>query len=228
MYDIIRNFTKANIEIVNAYKNIGETASIYECMGRTGAMNSDIRPVWPGSRMCGTALTVHCRPGDNLVLHKAISIAQPGDVLVVCMDGYNEAGGMWGGLMSASAVMKGVVGLVTDAACRDTMLIKDLKFPIYTRGINVKATTKALPGTINHPVIVGGVMVFPGDIIVGDNDSVVVIPKADAGAVLEKAKLREEHEEAMMKVIMAGEGIVFDLNGFDILFEKIGMTEEPV
>jgi 4-hydroxy-4-methyl-2-oxoglutarate aldolase len=228
VYDVIRKYSKASDELVNAYKNIGESASIYECMGRTGAMDSHIRPVWPGSRMCGTALTVHCRPGDNLVLHKAISIAQPGDVLVVCMDGYSEAGGMWGGLMTASAVMKGVIGLVTDAACRDTMLIKELGFPIYTRGINVKATTKALPGTINHPVIVGGVMVCPGDIIVADNDDVVVVPKSEAAAILAKTIQREEMEEAMMKKIMAGEGIVFDLNGFDKLYEKLGMTEETV
>lgn len=226
MYDVIKNYERASKELVEAFSKVGETASIHECMNKTGAMDSDIRPVWPGSKMCGTALMVHCRPGDNLMLHKAISMAKPGDVLVVSMDGFNQTGGMWGGLMTASAIKMGVVGLVTDGACRDTMLLKELNFPIFTRGINVKGTTKMLPGTINHPVLVGGVLVNPGDIVVGDNDSVVVVPKEKAAEVLKATLAREENEDAILKKIMAGEGIMFNFGGFDKAYEKLGLSEE--
>ncbi|MGE4282472.1 MAG: 4-carboxy-4-hydroxy-2-oxoadipate aldolase/oxaloacetate decarboxylase [Clostridia bacterium] len=226
MYDVIKNYKRASKELVEAFSKVGETASIHECMDKTGAMDSNIRPVWPGSKVCGTALTVHCRPGDNLMLHKAISMAQPGDVLVVSMDGFSETGGMWGGIMTASAIKMGVAGLVTDGACRDTMLIKELNFPIFTKEINVKGTTKILPGKINHPVMVGGVMVNPGDIVVGDNDSVVVIPKEKAEEVLKATLAREENEDAILKTIMDGKGIIFNIGGFDKAYEKLGLSEE--
>jgi 4-hydroxy-4-methyl-2-oxoglutarate aldolase len=159
-------------------------------------------------------------------LHKAISMAKPGDVLVVCMDGFNETGGMFGGVMATSAIRMGVVGLVTDGACRDTMLLKKLHFPVFSRGINVKATTKMLPGTINHPVIIGGILVNPGDIVVGDNDSVVVVPKENAKEVLKASLAREEKEDTIMKEIMAGKGVTFDMGGFDKIYDTLGLSEE--
>ena len=226
MYDVIKNYQKVDQELVNLFSKIGVSASIHESMNRTGAMGCDMRPVWPGMKLCGTAFTVHTRPADNLMLHKALDMVKPGDVLVVCCDNFTEAGGMWGGLMTASAVAKGAAGLVMDGSVRDTLEIKEMGFPVFSCGINIKASTKALGGTINHPVIVSGVRVCPGDLIFADNDAVVVVPREKAGEVYKLALAREEKEDNLMKRIRAGEGTTFNLLGFDKIYEKLGLSEE--
>lgn len=224
MYSVIKGIDRADKELVKKFASIGESASIYEIM-KSGAMSCDMRPVWPGTRMCGTALTVHTRPADNLMLHKAIDMVQPGDVVVVCCEGFTEAGGMFGGLMAASLKQKGCAGLVTDGSVRDTMMFKELGLPVYSRGINVKCSTKMHGGTINHPIIVCGVLVRPGDIIFGDNDSVVVVPKEIAEEVYKDTIAREEREEVMLKRIMSGEGTTFDF-AYRSVYEKLGLDEE--
>lgn len=210
--------------MVDKFASVGESASIYEVM-KSGAMSSDMRPVWPGTRMCGTALTVHTRPADNLMLHKALDVVQPGEVVVVCCEGFTEAGGMFGGLMAASLKQKGCAGLVTDGSVRDTMDFKKLEFPVYSRGINVKSSTKAHGGTINHPIIVCGVLVNPGDIVFGDNDSVVVVPKGIAEEVYRKTLEREEREEVTLRRILNGEGTTFDFI-YKSVYEKLNLDEE--
>lgn len=224
MCSVIKNFIRADSKLVSKYASIGESASIYEVM-KSGAMSSDMRPVWPGTRMCGTALTVHTRPADNLMLHKAISMVQPGDVVVVSCEGFTEAGGMFGGLMAASLKQKGCAGLITDGSVRDTMMFKELGLPVFSRGINIKASTKMHGGTINHPVIICGILINPGDIIFGDNDSVVVIPKEIAEDVYAKTIDREKQEEIILKRILNGEGTVFDFS-YRNIYEKLGLNEE--
>lgn len=224
MYSVIKNIVRADKELVNKFASIDESASIYEVM-KSGAMSCDMRPIWPGTKMCGTALTVHTRPADNLMLHKAISMVQPGDVVVVSCEGFTEAGGMFGGLMAASLKQKGGVGLVTDGSVRDTMMFKELGLPVYSRGINVKCSTKMHGGKINHPIIVCGVQINPGDIIFGDNDTVVVIPKEIAEEVYKDTVAREEREDIMLKRIMNGEGTVYDFV-YKAVFDKLGIDEE--
>ena len=217
MYSVIKNIEKTDKELVKKF------ASIYEVM-KTGAMSSDMRPVLPGMRICGTALTVHTRPAGNIMLHKALDMIQPDDVVVCCED-FIEAGGMFGGLMAASLKQKGCFGLVTDGSVGGTMMIKQLGFHVFSRGINVKSFTKASGGTINHPIIICNVLINPGDIIFGDNDSVVVIPKEIAEEVYKKTVVREEKESIMLKRIMNGEGTTFNF-AFRSTYEKLGLKEE--
>ena len=224
MYDIIKHYEKVSPELVEKFSKLEESASINECMEVNGAMNHDIRPVWPGSRLCGAALTVCCRAGDNLMLHKAISIAKPGDVIVISCDGFQESGGMWGGIMSTAAKTQGVAGMITDGCCRDTMMMKKIGFPVFSRGINVKRSTKAVGGTINHQIVVGGVIVNPGDLVFADNDSVVVVPREKAEEVYEKALARETMEDDTFARALKDGTVTFQT--FQKQFEKLGLSEE--
>jgi 4-hydroxy-4-methyl-2-oxoglutarate aldolase len=225
MYDVIKTFKKTPKEIVEAYSKVDESASINESMpNKDGALNSHIKPIWPGTRMCGTAFTVQSGIGDNIMLHKAISMAKPGDVLMVTNGHYDEAGGMLGGMMAASLKAAGAAGLVIEGACRDTMLIKDLELPVFALNVSIKATTKLCPGKINHPVVIGGVLVNPGDIVFGDNDGVVVVPREQAEHVLAVSQAREAKEAEFLKRILNKEVSTFDM--FTANYEKLGLTEE--
>lgn len=222
--DVIKNIARADRGLVEEFSRIGESASIYEVM-KGGAMSSELRPLWPGTRMCGTALVVETRPADNLMLHRAIDLAQPGDVIVLNCGGYTEAGGMCGGLMAASMKSKGVAGIVTDGALRDSMAFRELELPAYSRGISVQGSTKAHGGFINHPAVVCGVMVRPGDIVFGDNDAVVVVPREQAEEILRRTREREAEEEQILEDILNGKYTTFDL-GYREVYEKLGLSEE--
>jgi 4-hydroxy-4-methyl-2-oxoglutarate aldolase len=151
---------------------------------------------------------------------------KPGDVLVVATGGDNTTGGLWGGMMTASAKVKGCAGLITDGSVRDTMLIKNLGFPVFSCGITIKGTTKAASGIINHPVMVCNVLINPGDLVFGDNDGVVVVPKEIAQEIYDKTLAREEKEKILLKRIQAGEGTTYNLGSFDEKFAKLGLSEE--
>ena len=227
MFDIIKNYEKVPADLVQKYAGFEESASIHECMGRKNAFGGRVRPVWPGTKACGVAFTVEARPGDNAILHKAIDLLQPGDMLVVAYAGDTRTGGMWGGMMSASAKMKGCAGLVTDGAVRDTMLMKELEFPVFSAAVNVVGTTKAFPGKINHPVVICGVTVHPGDLVFADNDDVVIVPREIAQQIYDETLAREQKEEKLLKRILNGEGTTYDLSGFNKIVEGLGLTEEP-
>ena len=224
MFDIIKNYEKVSQELVEKFSKLEESASINECMQVNGAMNHDIRPVWPGSRMCGTALTVCARAGDNLMLHKAISMAKPGDVIVITCDGFQESGGMWGGIMSNAAQTMGAAGMVTDGSVRDTMMMKEINFPVFSSGIGVKRSTKALGGTINHPIVVGGVLVHPGDLVFADNDSVVVVPREQAEEIYKLAVAREQHEDNTLVKAKLDGTVTFQT--FEKEFRALNLSEE--
>lgn len=229
MHDVVKNYERVSRQLIELYSAFEESASIHESMGMDArsTMDMDIRPVWPGMRLCGSALTVQTRLGDNLMVHKAISMLGPGDVLVIATGGSNATGGLWGGMMSASAKQKGCAGMVTDGAVRDTMLIKELGFSVFSRGINVKGTTKTHSGKINHPVMICGVVVHPGDLVFADNDAVVVVPREQAQEVYDKTLAREKKESALLARIQAGEGTTYNLSGFAALFAKLCLSEEP-
>jgi len=229
MYDVIKKYEKVSSKLVELYSSLEESASIHEVMGMNTryVMDMDIRPVWPGMRLCGPAFTVQTRLGDNLIVHKALDMLKPGDVLIIATGGNNTTGGLWGGMMTASAKQKGCAGMLTDGAVRDSILIKELDFPVFSRGLNVKGTTKALPGKINHPVMIGNVWVYPGDLVFADQDAIVVVPRAEAQEVYDKTIAREKKEEGLLKDIKAGKGTTFNLSGFDVLYTKLGLSEEP-
>jgi RraA family protein len=157
----------------------------------------------PGLRMAGFAFTVRVSPADNLMLHKALTLAKPGDVIVV------EAGGaltnaITGELMAATAKQRGIAGFVIDGAIRDRAGILQLEFPVYAKGLQPRGPYKDGPGEINVPVSCNGVVVNPGDIVIGDDDGVVVVPMRDAHSVLKKAKEKAEQERAIMDAIVSG------------------------
>lgn len=226
MYDVVKTYPKVNMETVKKYLEIEESASINESIpGKNGALDSSIRGIWPGIRMCGRALTVKCGIGDNIMLHKAVSMAKEGDVLMITNGDFDEAGGMFGGMMAASLKAKGVAGVVIEGACRDTVLIKKLGIPVFARNICIKATTKLCPGTINHPMVIGGVCVSPGDLVFGDDDGVVVVQREQAESVLETASQREKNEEVLLEKILRGEQTTFQM--FEQNYLALGLAEEP-
>lgn len=193
-------------------------------MGRRGALHSSIKPLAAGMRIAGSALTVKLRPGDNLMLLKALDMARPGDVLVVDSGGETEAG-PWGEITSLQAQERQVAGLITDGAVRDRQPICEIAFPVFCRAISIKGTAKAALGFINHPITCGGVVVNPGDVVLGDDDGVVVIPFGECGETLIKAREREAKEAVYKERIRAGESF-FALMGFDDTLHRAGCVEE--
>lgn len=225
MFDVVKKILRVDEEVVKGYLSVGESASVNESLpGKNGAMHSSIKPLWPGYKMCGTALTVTCPAGDNLMMHKAIDMARPGDVLLVTTGGYDEAGGMFGEMMAVSMLTRGCAGLVIEGACRDSGAIRELGLPVFCRNTNVKPTSKALPGTINHDIVIGGILVHPGDLIFGDNDGVIAVPRALAKQVLKTVQTREANEAQVREKILRGEMVTFDL--FRDKYAALRLSEE--
>ena len=182
------------------------TATLHEAGKKIGALPSAIKPVAPQFRIAGSALTVHSPPGDNLWLHRALEVAQPGDVLVVFASGAYEHG-YWGEIMTTMAQVRGLAGLVMDGCVRDGALLAEFGFPVFARGLCIQGTGKDFGaiGWINHPVTLGNVVVHAGDLIVGDADGVVAIPHARAAEVVAAGERREAEEAAILRRLQAGE-----------------------
>lgn len=188
---IYYNIARPASALLQAFQDVS-TATLSDAMGRHGAMSSEIRPIYENIRMVGSALTVLCFPGDNVMTHKALQMIQPGDVLVVDDGDYNT--GCFGHKSALHARAQGGAGIVASGSVRDVALLRRDRFPTFSRGVSPRAPQKNTPGSINVPVHVGGIVVQPGDIIVGDDDGVVVVPLAMAGEILEKSKLRDRKE----------------------------------
>lgn len=224
MAHVYRKINRADSVLVEAFAK-QESATVYEAAGQVGMMDPAIKPVYPEANVCGTAVTVKCHPGDNLMLHKAVTVAKPGDVLVATIGKHTEAGA-WGEILATAAMARGIVGLVIDGAVRDSEAMKSLDFPVFARGLAIGATMKRNIGTINHPLVCGNVLVNPGDIILGDADGVVVIAREDAQAILEASQARVAKEDDVMAKIRAG-STTLQLLGLDPMFKSLGLTEEP-
>lgn len=227
MYDVIKRYDKVAEEVVKGFEKVGESASVNECLAVNGALNHDFRPVWPGIRAVGRAFTVTCRAGDNLILQKAITMLKPLDFLMISCDGFQESGGMWGGLMSNAAMTMGAVGMVIDGCVRDSMMMKEIGWSCWSRGISVKRSTKVTPGKINHSIVMGNIAIHPGDLVFADNDGVVVVPRLEAPAVLERVLEREAAEEVSLSHLRQDGTYNFYRYKFNEMYEKLGLTEEP-
>lgn len=180
-----------------------QAAILCDVAGRRGTMHSRIRALEASMTVCGPAFTVEVRPGDNLMFHVALAVAKPGDVVVV--DGKADSTcALFGDLMVTQAVAAKLGGFVVDAASRDTASLSKSDFPIFAAGTNPCGPTKGLPGRLSIPVSVGGVSVEPGDLVVGDVDGVVVIPRADVEDVLAAAQKKVETEVQRVKEIEDG------------------------
>jgi 4-hydroxy-4-methyl-2-oxoglutarate aldolase len=186
-------------------------ATVYEAGGGTGALDAAIKPVWPGAKVAGPAFTVRCHPGDNLPLHRALEQAGAGDVIVAQVGGL--LGGYWGGVMTVAAQARGIAGLIIDGGVRDSEELQRLGFPVFARGTGVFRTVKHEGGVLQEPLLVGGVLVNPGDIMLGDGDGVMAIPRARVQQFLEAARKREAAEAGYVERLRKGESTM-DIYGF--------------
>lgn len=200
-----RQFERVARDVVDAARAL-PTATLHEAGGKIGALPSAIKPVAPSFRCCGPALTVHSPGGDNLWLHRALDIAQPGDVLVVYASGVYEHG-YWGEIMTTMAKVRGLSGLVIDGCVRDGVLLEQVGFAVFSRGLCIRGTGKdyGAIGWLNEPVPIGDVVVSAGDLVVADGDGVVVVPRERAAQVVDAAQRREADEAAILRRLEAGE-----------------------
>lgn len=191
------------------------SATLYEASGQQGALPSAIKPLAPGFKTCGPAVTVWSAPGDNLWLHRAVYVAEAGDVLVIDVGGAYEAG-YWGEIMTKAALEKGLGGIVIDGCVRDGERIRELEMPVFSRGLCIRGTTKnkAAAGAINHPIRIADAVIFAGDLVLADGDGVVIVPRNDIEKTLDRAKAREEREKQIIRELASGKRTldIYDLD----------------
>lgn len=200
--DVIKTIERVDPAVVAQAAQF-PSSILADVAGRRGALSGRIAPLAPGMRVAGSAITVEVRPGDNLMIHVALAIAQPGDVIVV--DGKGDLScALMGEIMSQQAKALGIAGVVIDGAVRDSEAIRELGFPMYAAGLNPNGPTKSVAGRVNHPVSIGGVSVNPGDLIVGDADGITVIERSKAAGLLPLAAEKVAAETRRIADIRSG------------------------
>jgi len=217
---IVRNIERPEAAAVKLLGELG-VATAHEAQGRRGLMKPYLRPIYAAAKASGPAVTVLCHPGDNLMIHAAVEVCRPGDVMVVAVVA-ESTDGMFGELLATSLRAHGVAGLVIDAGTRDIEDITAMNFPVWSRAISAQGTVKETPGSVNVDVVCAGAIVHPGDVIVGDADGVVVVPRAHAAQIAALGEQRRAKEERSRERLRSGE-LGLDMYGLRAKLAALGV-----
>jgi len=217
---IVRNIRRANPSVIEVLGRLG-VATVHEAQGRRGLMAPYMRPIYPSARVAGSAVTVSSQPGANLMIHAAMEVCKPGDVLVVTTTS-ESTDGMFGELLGVSCIAHGVRGLIIDAGIRDTAELTALEFPAWAKAVSAQGTVKSTAGSVNVPVVSAGALVNPGDIVVGDADGVVVVPRDWAEEVAKLGEARLAKEDKTRERLRNGE-LGLDFYGLRAKLKELGV-----
>ena len=217
---VVRTIERADPGVVTGLGAPG-TATVHEAIGRRGYLGPELRPIQQGTKVAGSAVTVLSHPGDNLMIHAAVEVCEPGDILVVTITAPSTHG-MFGDLLASSLQARGVVGLVMDAGVRDTMDLRAMGFAAWTRHVSCEGTVKNTPGSVNVPISIDGVIIHPGDVICADDDGVVAVPRAEAAWALDQSNTRLAAEEISRTRLQAGE-LGLDMYGLRQKLVELGV-----
>ena len=217
---IVRNIPRAESAVIVRLGEQG-VATVHEAQGRTGLLRPYMRPIYPTARAAGSAVTVLCQAGDNLMIHAAMELCRPGDILVVTTTS-ESSDGMFGELLAVSARARGVVGLVIDAGTRDVADLTTMAFPVWAKAVHAQGTVKATAGSVNIPVVCAGAAIHPGDVIIGDVDGVVVVPRQHAGEVARLGAERVAKEQTSREKLRNGE-LGLDFYGLRAKLSELGV-----
>lgn len=218
---VVRNTPRTELALVDALAELG-VATVHEAQGRRNLLDPALRPVFPGSRVAGSAVTVSVPPADNWMLHVAVEQCQDGDILVVAPTTPSRAG-YFGELLATALQVRGVRGLVIDAGCRDVAELREMGFPVWSRWVSSFGTVKETLGDVNLPLVCAGQIIHPGDVVLADDDGVVVVPRLSAADVLTASQQRAAKEAASRARYATGE-ISLDVSDMRERLSRKGLT----